>query len=122
MNVLLPAGHTFLFNWTMEAEANSGSDDYSALPSSSADLSHTGRLTIDALTPGGGPLAFLSGTDYRSSPNVSAAPEPSTTIRKARHWRPAKREPMVRNQSGYGGAPYSRSAHAACQKAMADGR
>jgi hypothetical protein len=33
MNVLLPAGHTFLFNWTMEAEADSGSGDYSALPS-----------------------------------------------------------------------------------------
>ncbi|SDJ61090.1 MULTISPECIES: PEPxxWA-CTERM sorting domain-containing protein [Bradyrhizobium] len=78
MNVLLPAGHTFLFNWTMEAEADSGSSEYSALPSSSADLSHTGRLTIDVLTPGGGSLTFLSGTDYRSSPNVSDVPEPST--------------------------------------------
>ena len=77
MNVLLPAGHTFLFNWTMEAEANSGSDYYSALPSSSADLSHTGRLTIDVLTAGGS-LTFLSGTDYSSSANVSDVPEPST--------------------------------------------
>jgi hypothetical protein len=76
-NLTLQAGESYLFNWSMQADANSGSDKFGSSPFASADLSHTGRLTIDVLTPGES-LTFLSGTDYSSSPAVSAVPEPST--------------------------------------------
>jgi hypothetical protein len=76
-DLTLEAGATYVFDWSMQAEARSITDRYSFYPSALADLSHTGRLTIDVLTPGGS-LSFLSGTDYRSSPPVSGVPEPST--------------------------------------------
>jgi len=75
-DLTLIAGHKYLFNWTMWGEANAGNDWYHAVASSTADLSHTGHLTIDILDPGQS-LTFLSGTNYSSSP-VSAVPEPST--------------------------------------------
>ena len=59
-----------------KADARSVTDNFGTYPSALADLSHTGRLTIDVLTPGGS-LSFLSGTDYRSSPPVSGVPEAS---------------------------------------------
>jgi PEP-CTERM motif len=77
IDVLLLAGHTYVFDWTMEADASSGSDQFSRVAASSADLSHTGLLTIDVLTPGEG-LTFLSGADYRAGASVGGVPEPST--------------------------------------------
>jgi len=73
----LEAGATYIFDWSMRADARSVTDNFGTYPSALADLSHTGRLTIDVLTPGGS-LSFLSGTDYRSSPPVSGVPEAST--------------------------------------------
>jgi hypothetical protein len=66
----------YLFNWSMEADAQSGSSAGGTVASSTADLSNTGRLTIDAITPGV-TLTFLSGANY-SSDGVGAVPEPST--------------------------------------------
>jgi hypothetical protein len=74
-DLFLGAGD-YLFNWSMEADAQSGSSAGGVAASSTADLSNTGRLTIDALTPGAS-LTFLSGANY-SSDAVSAVPEPST--------------------------------------------
>jgi hypothetical protein len=76
-DLTLLAGHNYFFNWTMSAEANSGSDVGVLIASSTADLNHTGRLTIDDLTPGGS-LTFGSGTDYSSTAGIGAVPEPST--------------------------------------------
>lgn len=75
-DVTLQAGDSYVFDWSMRGDANSGSNYFSALPTALADLNHTGHLTIDVLTAGGS-LSFLSGTDYRTSPQV-AVPEPST--------------------------------------------
>jgi hypothetical protein len=72
----LLAGHAYAFNWTMEAEAGSINQGFTYSGNSSADLSHTGRLSIDVLDAGQS-LSFLSGADYRSGP-VSGVPEPST--------------------------------------------
>jgi hypothetical protein len=66
----------YLFNWSMEADAGAGNNP-GLVASSSADLSHTGTLTIDAVTPGAS-LAFLSGHDYSSSSEaISATPLPA---------------------------------------------
>jgi hypothetical protein len=72
----LLANHTYAFNWTMEGLADASNGSFSAVGPSSADLSHTGRLTIDVLDPTKS-LTFLSGTEYSASP-LSAVPEPST--------------------------------------------
>ena len=74
--VTLLAGDTYLFDWSMEATAASRVDFLTDNPNSSADLSDTGHLNIDVLTPGGS-LNFLSGTDY-SSNAVSTTPLPAT--------------------------------------------
>jgi hypothetical protein len=76
-DVTLLAGQTYLFDWSMEADAISAKTQYGYFPSALTDLSHTGTLHIDVLTPGGH-LNFLSGHDYSSSPGVSAVPETST--------------------------------------------
>jgi hypothetical protein len=65
-DVTLFAGNTYLFNWSMEADASAGVDQLDSLgASSTADLAHTGTLHIDVLTPGGS-LAYLSGSNYSS--------------------------------------------------------
>jgi len=77
-DVTLLAGQTYLFDWSMEADAISAkSQSGGYFPSAETDLSHTGTLYIDVLTPGGH-LNFLSGHDYSSSPGVSTVPETST--------------------------------------------
>ena len=76
-DLTLYAGETYIFDWAMRADARSFSGRNGNYPSATTDLSHTGRLTIDVLTPGGS-LSFLSGADYRSDPSVSAVPEAST--------------------------------------------
>ena len=76
---LLVANHTYIFNWSMRGRADSGSNAFGAVPSSFADLSNTGRLMIDVLTPNEG-LTFLSGANYGSvaSGDGGGIPEPST--------------------------------------------
>jgi hypothetical protein len=75
-DLTLEAGATYVFDWSMRADARSVTERYSFYPSALADLSHTGRLTIDVLTPGGGALAFSAEriTDrllrYLASPNL----------------------------------------------------
>jgi len=76
-DLTLYAGETYIFDWSMRADARSTSGRNGNYPSATTDLSHTGRLTIDVLTPGGS-LSFFSGADYRSDPSVSAVPETST--------------------------------------------
>ena len=78
-NLTLDAG-TYLIDWSMEARASAvvGSPyNFGNFPSALIDLSHTGTLHIDVLTPGEH-LTFWSGADYRSDPSVSAVPETST--------------------------------------------
>jgi hypothetical protein len=75
-DVTLSAGNTYLFNWSMEADASAGVDQLDSLgASSTADLAHTGALHIDVLTPGGS-LTYLSGSNYSSI--VGGVPESST--------------------------------------------
>lgn len=73
LDFLLTAGHTYQLSYTVRAEAVSETGWFTRYPSALADLSNTGRLTIDVLTPGE-KLTFLSGANYGS---VSAVPEPS---------------------------------------------
>jgi hypothetical protein len=77
-NLTLDAG-TYLIDWSMEARASAvvGGNFGHDFPSASIDLSHTGTLHINVLTPGEH-LTFWSGADYRSDPSVSAVPEAST--------------------------------------------
>jgi hypothetical protein len=72
---ILVANHSYAFNWSMFAEAQSGNNTYTTYGPSTTDLSHSGYLTIDVLTPNES-LTFLSGTDYRSM--TDAVPEAST--------------------------------------------
>jgi len=74
-DVTLAAGHSFLFNWSMEADASAGIDQFGAWGPSTADLAHTGTLNINVLTPNAS-LSFLSGANYSSI--TDAVPEPST--------------------------------------------
>jgi hypothetical protein len=75
-DVTLSAGNTYLFNWSMEADASAGVDQLDSFgASSTADLAHTGTLHIDVLTPGGS-LTYLSGSNYASIAN--GVPEAST--------------------------------------------
>jgi hypothetical protein len=75
-DVTLSAGNTYLFDWSMEADASAGVDELDSFGTSfTADLAHTGTLHIDVLTPGGSPT-FLSGSNYSSI--VSGVPEAST--------------------------------------------
>jgi hypothetical protein len=72
-DLTLAAG-SYLFNWSMEADAGAGNNP-GQTASSSADLSHTGTLLIDVLTSGAS-LTFLSGHNY-SSAAASATPLPA---------------------------------------------
>jgi hypothetical protein len=75
-DVTLSAGNTYLFNWSMEADASAGVDQLDSFgASSTADLAHTGTLHIDVLTPGGS-LTYLSGSNYSSI--AGGVPELST--------------------------------------------
>jgi hypothetical protein len=75
--VTLFADHSYLFAWSMAARADAISPNFDHGDKQVlADLSGTGHLYIDVLTPGGS-LSFLSGHDYGSNA-VGAVPEPST--------------------------------------------
>jgi hypothetical protein len=76
-NVTLAAGNTYLFNWSMEADASAGNDIFGTWGPSTSDLAHTGTLNIDVLTPNAS-LSFLSGANYSSI--TDAVPESSTWV------------------------------------------
>jgi hypothetical protein len=76
-DVTLAAGNTYLFNWSMEADASAGNDKFGTWGPSTSDLAHTGTLNIDVLTPDAS-ISFLSGANYSSI--SGAVPEPSTWV------------------------------------------
>ena len=69
----LQAGHTYLLYNAFEALASGTTNYANTAFQSSADMSNTGRLTIDAPV---GSFTTLSGHDY--SAGVGGVPEPST--------------------------------------------
>lgn len=71
------AGDQLSFYLQVITSANSANDGFSAEPHSSADVSNTGRLFLDVVTPGG-TFTSLSGHNYASV--ASSVPEPSTFV------------------------------------------
>jgi hypothetical protein len=74
MLVSLEAGHSYRTYWSMKATADARVDFFNNRPNVTADLSGTGHLFIDVLTPGGS-IAFDSGYDYRTA---AVTPVPAT--------------------------------------------
>jgi hypothetical protein len=62
----LSAGHSYLFTWGMAAISDARVDFFTNRPDVAADLSGTGHLFIDVLTPGES-LAFNSGHNYATA-------------------------------------------------------
>jgi hypothetical protein len=73
---LIEAGDQLSFSLQVITSADSANDSFSAEPHSSADVSHTGRLFLDVLTPGG-TFVSLSGHNYASNA-ANVVPEPPT--------------------------------------------
>jgi hypothetical protein len=71
---LLLAPGDYVFSWALEARADSANDVAFVLPSSTADVSHTGHLFFDSAD---GPLTFLSGHDYSSAAVVPVTSVPA---------------------------------------------
>jgi hypothetical protein len=76
--VTLTAGHEYSLSWSMKALADTMVDFFTNRPNATADLSNTGHLYIDVVTPGG-KLTFASGHNYSSSP-VAATPLPPSFV------------------------------------------
>lgn len=66
----------YLFDWSMRGEATSANGRFGSFPSATIDLSHTGTLAVNVLTPGEY-VTFLSGSSYGQS-ILSAVPEAAT--------------------------------------------
>jgi hypothetical protein len=79
LDLVFLAGHTYDLSFAMEADASASEDFLSNLPASTADLSNTGTLNIDVVSPGES-LTFLSGHDYSSNAVVTPPPTPVTPI------------------------------------------
>jgi hypothetical protein len=79
LDLVFLAGHTYDLSFAMEADASAGESFLQNLPASAADLSNTGTLNIDVLTPDES-LTFLSGHDYSSNSVVTAPPAPPTPV------------------------------------------
>lgn len=76
--VTLAANHQYSLSWSMKALADTMVNFLTNRPDATADLSGTGHLYIDVLTPGG-TLTFASGHNYSSS-IVATTPLPPSLI------------------------------------------
>lgn len=78
-DIFVQAGDTYLLRYSLKASASSTSDVHSPIGEDSiADLSDTGTVNFDALTPGA-KLIFASGHDYATGAStVGGVPEPAS--------------------------------------------